>query len=47
MSRSPNPGPAGRLAGVVTTHCHGDDSELPELAAGATTRKVGSWRVDA
>jgi hypothetical protein len=25
------------LAGVVTTHCHGDDSELPVLAAGATT----------
>jgi hypothetical protein len=29
---------------VFTTHYHGDDSELPMLAAGATTGNAGSGR---
>jgi hypothetical protein len=47
MSQSSEPWASGRLAGIVTTNCHGDDSELPVLAARATTRNAGSWRVDA
>jgi hypothetical protein len=31
---------------MVTAHCQGDDSDLPVLAAGATTGKAGPWRVD-